>query len=71
MQLGAEDRRKLLWLLTETFEPELVQDGSFLESAVPKGTETGYSYLVEVGPRLAFCTAWSSNCLSMLQYSRR
>lgn len=60
--LPADERVKLLWLFTETFEPEKTSDKSFL--AV---TSTEHSAIVEVGPRLAFSTAWSSNCVSMCQ----
>lgn len=57
--LYAEEKAKLLWLFTETFEPEQTREGaSFLGGA---------GLLVEVGPRLAFSTAWSSNCLSMCE----
>jgi phosphoribosylformylglycinamidine synthase len=61
-QLSSEEEFKLLWLLTETFEPELTRlSVSFLN----KSQE--YDVIVEVGPRLAFSTAWSSNCGSMCQ----
>lgn len=59
--LSEEEMRKLKWLFTETFEPENVREGeSFLKE---DGIES--QYLIEVGPRLAFTTAWSSNCASM------
>lgn len=54
------EKDKLLWLLSETFQPQLCREGSsFL---IPDG-----GVIVEVGPRLAFRTAWSSNCASMCQ----
>lgn len=58
--IPVEQYQKLLWLFTETFEPEGVrEEKAFLES-------TGDNeYIVEVGPRMAFTTAWSSNCSSM------
>jgi phosphoribosylformylglycinamidine synthase len=62
--LSGEERSKLLWLFTETFEPELTKDTTFL--AIKPGHES-YSAIVEVGPRMAFSTAWSSNCVSMCQ----
>lgn len=52
----------LRWLLSETFEPENFSDESFL---------TRYSSLVthhclfEVGPRMNFTTAWSTNAVSV------
>lgn len=60
-----DEMNKLLWLFTETFEPENVrQDVPFLAKDGKSGkVETIY----EVGPRLAFTTAWSSNCSSMCQ----
>jgi phosphoribosylformylglycinamidine synthase len=58
--LSEEEKTKLLWLFTETFEPNNTSDKSYL-------TTTDHSAIVEVGPRLAFSTAWSSNCGSMCQ----
>ena len=60
--LSADERTKLLWLFTETFEPKNIRDNSFL--SVSSSTN---SAIIEVGPRLAFSTAWSSNCVSMCQ----
>lgn len=61
------DMYKLRWLFTETFEPENVRfNEPFLtkDSSPAEGT---VEYLFEVGPRLAFSTAWSSNCSSMMR----
>lgn len=60
-ELDQNELNTLLWLFTETFEPELVKNASFLT------TTDGHESIVEVGPRLAFSTAWSSNCVSMCQ----
>lgn len=60
--LSAKEHSKLLWLFTETFEPKNISEKSFL--AAPSSNN---SAIVEVGPRLAFSTAWSSNCVSMCQ----
>ena len=65
--LSEADRDKLLWLFTETFEPENTKDHSYF--ALSEAAKT-YSAIVEVGPRLAFSTAWSSNCASMCQACR-
>jgi phosphoribosylformylglycinamidine synthase len=51
--LSAEQQRALSWLLAETFEPERFGRESFLSRA---GAE-----VVEVGPRLNFETAFSTN----------
>ena len=89
--LSANDIEKILWLLSETFEPQLIHiNKSFFNH--PINTESnssssinddstsnnnknqtnssepignGDSLIIECGPRLAFSTAWSSNCLSM------
>lgn len=58
------EREKLLWLFTETFEPENTSDKSYLTIA---DAAQAHAAIVEVGPRLAFSTAWSSNCSSMCQ----
>ncbi len=46
----------LRWLLAETFEPEGFGSRSLLDGAGP---------VVEVGPRMNFTTAWSTNAVSI------
>lgn len=55
-QLSDSDITKLKWLFVETFQPENIGESSFLKID---------GVIIEVGPRLAFTTAWSSNCVSM------
>ncbi|ONK57165.1 uncharacterized protein A4U43_C10F17270 [Asparagus officinalis] len=52
----------LKWLLQETYEPENLQNVSFLEKI-----SSGSAVLVEVGPRMSFTTAWSANAVSICQ----
>lgn len=47
----------LRWLLAETFEPENFSSESFLNS--------GGEVIFEVGPRMNFTTAWSTNAVSV------
>ncbi|MDH3457938.1 MAG: phosphoribosylformylglycinamidine synthase, partial [Gemmatimonadota bacterium] len=54
--LTAGEERTLAWLLTETFEPEGYGDRSFLD---------GKGLVVEVGPRMSFTTAWSTNAAAI------
>ncbi|KAK7290152.1 hypothetical protein RIF29_04373 [Crotalaria pallida] len=54
----------LRWLLGETFEPENLGSESFLEKKRKEGLNT---VIVEVGPRLSFTTAWSSNAVAICQ----
>ena len=54
--LAAGERERLTWLLSETFEPEKFGPTPFLGD---DGT------LIEVGPRLNFSTAWSTNAVSV------
>jgi len=56
-KLTVREDRILTWLLGETFEPELCGRSSFL------GDHPGL--LVEVGPRMNFTTAWSTNAVSV------
>lgn len=67
--LSADEQDTLQWLLSETFEPQQTrQDASFL--AVAKAEYMGDSpshLLVEIGPRLTFSTAWSSNAVAICQ----
>ncbi len=52
----------LRWLLSETFEPENFSDKSFLTHH--SSLITCYC-LLEVGPRMNFTTAWSTNAVSV------
>jgi phosphoribosylformylglycinamidine synthase len=53
--LTADELGVLVWLLRETFEPEMFGEAPLLRD----GT------VLEVGPRLNFQTAWSSNAVSV------
>ncbi|MEJ2215654.1 MAG: phosphoribosylformylglycinamidine synthase [Gemmatimonadota bacterium] len=57
--LAEAESQALAWLLAETFEPHGLARESFL--AGREGT------LVEVGPRLSFSTAWSTNATAIFQ----
>ena len=56
-ELTAAEFRTLTWLLSETFEPKLCGGDSFLDP--------GAGALLEVGPRMNFSTAWSTNAVSI------
>eukprot|EP00466_Bigelowiella_natans_P016183 jgi/Bigna1/74891/fgenesh1_pg.31_\ len=58
--LTGKEKEKLTYLLRETFEPESFGEKSFLNEAA--GTT-----LIEVGPRMTFTTAWSSNAVQILK----
>ena len=58
--LSEEDESRLLWLLAETFEPTKTANASFL----PVGAAGS---VLEVGPRLSFATAFSSNAVSICE----
>jgi len=53
--LTDDEIRLLRWLLAETFEPEKFSDKSFLTRPA----------ILEVGPRMNFTTAWSTNAVSV------
>ncbi|GAB4388737.1 MAG: phosphoribosylformylglycinamidine synthase [Thermodesulfovibrionales bacterium] len=53
--LTAEETEALRWLLSETFEPEKFGGSPFLVQG----------HVLEVGPRLNFQTAWSTNAVSV------
>jgi phosphoribosylformylglycinamidine synthase len=77
--LTDEELSILRWLLTETFEPKNFSEESFLNNTPPpppltKGGIGGVtqplalSYsnsVIEVGPRMNFTTAWSTNAVSV------
>jgi phosphoribosylformylglycinamidine synthase len=69
--LTNEELNTLRWLLAETFEPENFFSESFLINNPPtppllKGGKGGLCHcLFEVGPRMNFTTAWSTNAVSV------
>jgi phosphoribosylformylglycinamidine synthase len=66
--LTDSDLRILTWLLSETFEPEGFGERSFLAAGADEdGLRRGAAgrLLVEVGPRMSFTTAWSTNAVSV------
>ncbi|KAL9163938.1 hypothetical protein ABFS82_06G074200 [Erythranthe guttata] len=52
----------LKWLLGETYEPDNLGTESFLDA---DAKDSSTPVIVEVGPRLSFTTAWSSNAVSI------
>jgi phosphoribosylformylglycinamidine synthase len=68
-----DEEEALNWLLSETFEPENFSSESFLTDPPPRfpsgkqgaGSFAAYHCIVEVGPRLNFTTAWSTNAVSI------
>eukprot|EP01083_Nonionella_stella_P042127 113976_1 len=58
--LSGEETRILTYLLSETFEPENFATKSFL-------TDGQSSSIIEIGPRLNFTTAWSSNAVAVCE----
>ncbi|MFZ2198214.1 MAG: phosphoribosylformylglycinamidine synthase, partial [Thermodesulfovibrionales bacterium] len=60
--LSKGEEELLRWLLAETFEPEAFSSESFLTSNPKPRTP---NFFVEVGPRMNFTTAWSSNAVSV------
>ncbi len=68
--LSPDEIKVLTWLLTETFDPGNFSDKSFLtdckvpfNSPLTKGGHRGV--IIEVGPRMNFSTAWSTNAVSI------
>ncbi|KAI8508665.1 hypothetical protein Bbelb_137640 [Branchiostoma belcheri] len=57
--LTAEEQKKLLWVITTPFEGEKTSRESFLGRDGEKGL------LIEIGPRLNFSTAFSTNAVSI------
>lgn len=60
-KLTLEQEKRLYWLLGETYEPEKIGTETFLKSSDQNST------LIELGPRLNFATAYSSNAVSILR----
>jgi phosphoribosylformylglycinamidine synthase len=67
-ELSDGERRVLTWLLSETFQPEGFGTASFLADGSRSDGEdatTERARLLEVGPRMSFTTAWSTNAVSV------
>ncbi|EOD14219.1 hypothetical protein EMIHUDRAFT_470643 [Emiliania huxleyi CCMP1516] len=62
--LSAGDASKLRWLVAETFEQDKTSCSPGL--AAPAASDA-HTMLLEVGPRLTFATAWSSNAVAICQ----
>ena len=60
--LDEAGRTLLRWHLAETFGPHMFSNSSFLEVLKQDRAD---SLLVEVGPRMNFSTAWSTNAVSI------
>lgn len=60
--LTADEMRLLRWLLAETFEPEKFSNKSFFS---PHSARNNPHLILEVGPRMSFTTAWSTNAVSV------
>ncbi|HSW62386.1 MAG TPA: phosphoribosylformylglycinamidine synthase [Dissulfurispiraceae bacterium] len=58
--LQGDESKTLGWLLAETFEPDQYAEQSFLACAAD-----ALSLIIEVGPRMNFSTAWSTNAVSI------
>lgn len=63
--ITSQEREQLTWLLSETFEPTGFSSLSFLDNA---RTEHNMKRFVEVGPRMNFRTAWSSNAAAICEH---
>ncbi|TAN41823.1 MAG: phosphoribosylformylglycinamidine synthase [Nitrospirae bacterium] len=62
--LESHETGLLRWLISETFEPDNFSESSFID-AEPAAAEEHFFF--EVGPRMNFTTAWSSNAVSVCQ----
>lgn len=60
--LSADEMHLLRWLLAETFEPDKFSDKTFFS---PNSALQTLNLILEVGPRMNFTTAWSTNAVSV------
>lgn len=63
-QLLDVDEEKLLWILACPFEEKNISTSSFLEKHFTDDSKTKFLRF-EIGPRLNFSTAWSTNAVSI------
>ncbi len=57
-----DESELLRWLLSETFEPDQYSENSFLTHHASRIT---HHSLLEIGPRMNFTTAWSTNAVAV------
>ncbi len=60
--LTSDESELLRWLLSETFEPDQYSENSFLSY---HSSPVTYLCLLEIGPRMSFTTAWSTNAVAV------
>ncbi|EGC30271.1 phosphoribosylformylglycinamide synthase [Dictyostelium purpureum] len=66
-KLNEQELKTLVWLLSETFEPENFSiNVSFLDN-INNNKHSGNGQIVEVGPRMNFTTTYSTNATSICQ----
>ncbi|KAK4256008.1 hypothetical protein QN277_008929 [Acacia crassicarpa] len=61
-EVSSQKLSVLKWLLQETYKPDALQTESFLEKRREEGLT---AIIIEVGPRLSFTTAWSTNAVAI------
>lgn len=61
--LDSGELKNLLWLLTNSFKKENIRRSSFLDETTE--ADGCGKILIEIGPRLNFSTAWSTNAVSI------
>lgn len=66
--LSENERRVLFWILENSFDCSLREGESFLGNAFSH-SEDKCSLLIEVGPRLNFSTAFSTNAVAICRAS--
>lgn len=60
-----EQYQILAWLLSETFEQDNFSTGSFLDKKKNSKENDSFYTILEVGPRLSFSSAFSTNAVSI------
>ena len=58
--LNQNEYNNLIWLLRETFQPENFSDATLLKESTCK-----FNTIIEVGPRLSFTSAFSTNVVNI------
>ena len=68
--IGQKARQTLIYLLSETFEREKCRPTTFLAQSSSSSSAAVHDddfTIIEVGPRLSFTSAWSTNAVSICQ----
>ena len=68
-RLTQSEKETLLWILRNTFQSQVIEEKCFLRTSTSKPSSGIVNLDIEVGPRLNFSTAFSTNAVAICDAS--